>query len=49
MAITYKEAVQLYSVEQVTECSQAYGNDGCNGGQVYFVWDYLQKNPIVSK
>ena len=42
MAITYKQEVQLYSVEQVTECSQAYGNDGCNGGQVYFVWDYLQ-------
>jgi len=33
----------------VTACSQAYGNNGCNGGNVIWDWDYLETNPIVSK
>ena len=48
MSITYGKTVELYSVEQVTACSQSFGNDGCKGGNTYWVFDYLQKNPIVS-
>jgi hypothetical protein len=48
MSIKYDKQVELYSVQQVTSCSQAYGNDCCNGGNPAWVYNYLQKNPIVS-
>ena len=48
MSITYDKQVELYSVQQVTSCSNAYGNNGCNGGTAPNCFDYLQANPIVS-
>ena len=31
-----------HSEQQITDCSHAYGNNGCHGGFMNQVWDYLQ-------
>ncbi len=41
MSIMFNQTVQLYSVQQVVSCSQAYGNDGCDDGFSAYVYDYL--------
>jgi len=34
----------ILSPQQLVSCSQAYGNNGCNGGWYYYAWNYLQAN-----
>lgn len=36
-----------FSVQQPTSCSSAFGNNGCNGGWYYWVWEYMQTSPVV--
>jgi C1A family cysteine protease len=36
-----------FSVQQVTACSNAYGNNGCGGGNFQNVWQYMASNPVV--
>ena len=36
-----------FSEQQVISCSQSYGNNGCNGGLSYNVYDYILHNDLV--
>jgi hypothetical protein len=45
--ITGNYTGNYFSVQQITSCSRAYGNDGCNGGWYYWAWEYMQSNPVV--
>ena len=36
-----------FSVQQPTSCSSAFGNNGCNGGWYYWVWEWMQTTPVV--
>ena len=32
------------SPQQIVDCSQQYGNQGCNGGWYFYAWNYLQSH-----
>jgi len=40
--------VPNYSEQQVTSCSAAYGNYGCNGGWPVNAYKYIQKSPLCT-
>jgi len=44
----YNKTVHL-SVQQLTDCSSnlKYGNDGCNGGNVWNAFRYIYENGII--
>ena len=46
----YNKTVHL-SVQQLTDCSSDsnYGNDGCNGGNVWNAFRYIYENGIIEE
>merc|ERR1719223_1639914 len=39
------KATELFSEQQLVDCSWKYKNLGCNGGWYYYAWNYLQDFP----
>lgn len=45
--LTYKEKTNL-SQQQLIDCSQAYNNTGCNGGEVIYAMNYIADHGLCS-
>lgn len=47
-AIKYNKSIPL-SVEQLVDCSEAYGNFGCGGGYVNKAFEYIKSEGISTE
>ncbi len=46
VSVIFYKTQQEYSVQQVIDCSQAYGNNGCVNGRMDFTFAYVKDKGI---